>query len=90
MSTNYGHNSDGATNPADPRRSPRVGTIVWGLIVIALAVTLILAEVATINLDMGQVMIGLLIGAGLALVVGGLISAKSREKDDNHPHEAGN
>lgn len=70
---------------ADRQGRPRVGTIVWGLIVIALAVVLILAELATLSLDMGQVVIGLLIGAGLALVVGGVISASNREKDDKHP-----
>ena len=62
-----------------------MGTVVWGLVIIALAGILILAEVATINLDFGQVMIGLLIGAGLALVIGGLVSAKNREKDDKQP-----
>lgn len=73
--------STGAEQPLRPRRA-RAGTIVWGLIVVALAAVMILAEVATISLDMGQVAIGLLIGAGLSLVVGGLISAKYREKDD--------
>lgn len=78
------------TNPTEPirgteaetKRRPRVGTIVWGLIVIALAVVLLLAEVATLSLNMGQVIIGLLIGAGVALVVGGVIAAGNREKDD--------
>lgn len=73
------------SNSAPERRPARVGTVVWGLIIIALAGILILAEVATINLDFGQVLIGLLIGAGLALVIGGLISAKNREKDDKQP-----
>ncbi|WP_026534485.1 hypothetical protein [Arthrobacter sp. H14] len=77
--------ADDPTNSTQPGRRPRVGTVVWGLIIIALASILILAEVATISLDFGQVMIGLLIGAGLALVIGGLISAKNREKDDKQP-----
>ncbi|HET7414899.1 MAG TPA: hypothetical protein VFI97_04300 [Arthrobacter sp.] len=78
-------NPNDSTKPARPRRRPRAGTIVWGLFVIALAVVLILAEVPTLNLDMGQVIIGLLIGAGLALVIGGVISAGNREKDDKRP-----
>lgn len=89
-SKDWDNTIDNSSEPAQTRRRPRVGTIVWGLIVIALAVVLILAELATLNLDMGQVMIGLLIGAGLALVVGGVISASNREKDDKYPYEAGN
>ncbi|GAB3247478.1 hypothetical protein [Arthrobacter pigmenti] len=73
------------TKPAEAKRRPRVGTVVWGLIVIALAVVLLLAEMATLSLNMGQVIIGLLIGAGLALVIGGVISASNREKDDKRP-----
>lgn len=80
-----GANPNDPARPARPRRRPRAGTIVWGLIVMALAVVLILAEVPTLNLDMGQVIITLLIGAGLALVIGGVISAGNREKDDKHP-----
>lgn len=77
--------ADVDSNPRPERRPARVGTVVWGLIIMALAGILILAEVVTISLDFGQVMIGLLIGAGLALVIGGLISAKNREKDDKQP-----
>lgn len=73
------------SKPAEAKRRPRVGTVVWGLIVIALAVVLLLAEMATLSLNMGQVIIGLLIGAGLALVIGGVISASNREKDDKRP-----
>jgi hypothetical protein len=77
------------TKPAEAKRRPRVGTVVWGLIVIAMAVVLLLAEMATLSLDMGQVVIGLLIGAGLALVIGGVISASNREKDDKRPEQTG-
>lgn len=88
MSNNYdaGNSSTNVDSQSEtPRRRAKVGAVVWGLIIIALAAVLILAEVATISLDIGQVMIGLLIGAGLALVIGGLISAKNREKDDKQP-----
>ncbi|GAB3517783.1 hypothetical protein [Arthrobacter monumenti] len=84
-STASSSQADVDNNAESEQRRARVGTVVWGLIIIALAGILILAEVATISLDFGQVMIGLLIGAGLALVIGGLISAKNREKDDKQP-----
>ncbi|WP_245580364.1 hypothetical protein [Arthrobacter castelli] len=71
-----------AHEPTGKRQRPRAGTVVWGLIIIALAVLLILGQVASISLNMGQVVIGLLLGAGLALVIGGIISAGNREKDD--------
>lgn len=70
-----------AIAPARDRR-PRVATIVWGLILVALAVLLILGQVTSISLNMGLVVIGLLLGAGLVLVIGGIISAGTREKDD--------
>lgn len=70
-----------STAPASDRR-PRVATIVWGLILVALAVLLILGQVTSISLNMGLVVIGLLLGAGLVLVIGGIISAGTRQKDD--------
>lgn len=60
----------------------RVGTIVWGLVVIALAVLIIISQLGLVALNGTYVVIGLMIGAGAALVIGGLLSASRR---DNSP-----
>ncbi|MGY4540635.1 hypothetical protein ACVWY0_000536 [Arthrobacter sp. UYNi723] len=67
------------TDAAGPTPT-RVGTVVWGLIVMALAALIIIAHVVTLNGT--YVLIGLMIGAGAALVIGGLLSARKR---DNEP-----
>ena len=63
-----------------PPTGARVGTIVWGLIVLALAALIIIAQLGIVTLNGTYVLIGLMIGAGAALVVGGLLSAR---KGDN-------
>ena len=68
----------GAGGPAPAR----VGTVVWGLIVLALAALIIVAQLGIVALNGTYVLIGLMIGAGVALVVGGLLSARKR---DNQP-----
>ena len=74
----------GTTTRADgpPATPPRVGTVVWGLIVLALAALIIIAQLGVVTLNGTYVLIGLMIGAGAALVVGGLLSARKR---DNEP-----
>jgi hypothetical protein len=69
------------TEPAAPTAT-RVGTVVWGLVVLALAVLIIIAQLGVVTLNGTYVLIGLMIGAGAALVVGGLLSARKR---DNEP-----
>ncbi|MCT9624568.1 hypothetical protein HWD94_05455 [Pseudarthrobacter equi] len=69
------------TDPAGPSTT-RVGTVVWGLIVLALAALIIVAQLGIVTLNGTFVLIGLMIGAGAALVVGGLLSARKR---DNQP-----
>jgi hypothetical protein len=59
----------------------RVGTVVWGLIVLALAVLIIIGQLGIVALNGTYVLIGLMIGAGAALVVGGLLSARRRDKE---------
>ena len=67
--------------PEPPEDSPaRVGTIVWGLIVVALAALIIVAQLGIVALNGTYVVIGLMIGAGAALVIGGLLSARGRDK----------
>lgn len=58
----------------------RVGTIVWGLIVVALAALIIISQLGLVVLNGTYVAIGLMIGAGAALVIGGLLSARGRDK----------
>ena len=66
-----------------PEDSPaRVGTIVWGLIVVALAALIIISQLGIVALNGTYVAIGLMIGAGAALVIGGLLSARGRNQRD--------
>lgn len=58
----------------------RVGTVVWGLIVLALAALIIISRLGIVVLNGSYVLIGLMIGAGAALVIGGLLSARGRDK----------
>jgi membrane-associated phospholipid phosphatase len=59
----------------------RVGTVVWGLIVLALAALIIISRLGLVALNGTYVLIGLMIGAGAALVIGGLLSARRRDND---------
>lgn len=62
---------------AAARRGPRVGTAVWGLIVIAVGLG-ILAVSAGVVFDLGVALIVLLGAAGVILVVGSVISSFRR------------
>ncbi|WP_258229232.1 hypothetical protein [Arthrobacter sp. HMWF013] len=68
---------DRSDGPGTP--SARVGTVVWGLIVVALAALIIIGQLGIVTLNGTYVLIGLMIGAGAALVVGGLLSARKRD-----------
>ncbi|SKB44752.1 hypothetical protein SAMN05660473_00765 [Arthrobacter sp. 49Tsu3.1M3] len=57
----------------------RVGTVVWGLTVVALAALIIIYRLGLVALNGTYVLIGLMIGAGGALVMGGLVSARRRD-----------
>lgn len=78
---------DASTTSATPVASPepessvRVGTVVWGLIVLALAVLIVVAQLGIVELNGTYVLIGLMVGAGAALVIGGLLSARRRDKE---------
>jgi hypothetical protein len=67
----------GTDEPAEARA--RVGTIVWGLVVLALAVLIVISQLGIVVLNGTYVLIGLMIGAGAALVIGGLLSARKRD-----------
>ncbi len=70
-----GQDPEAAGSPA------RVGTVVWGLIVLALAALIIVSTLGIVALNGTYVLIGLMIGAGAALIVGGLISARRRDNE---------
>ncbi|MCD4850704.1 hypothetical protein LN996_07770 [Arthrobacter sp. AK01] len=67
------------TDDDEPRQA-RIGTAVWGLIVIALAALIVISTLGWVTLNGTYVLIGLMIGAGAALVVGGLLSARKGSK----------
>ena len=73
--------SRSAGGPHGGQSPARVGTVVWGLIVLALAALLIIGQLGIVVLNGTYVLIGLMIGAGAALVVGGLLSARRRDKE---------
>ncbi|MFD7024339.1 hypothetical protein [Promicromonospora sukumoe] len=62
---------------AAPKRGPRVGTAVWGLVVIAVGLG-ILAVAAGVVFDLGVALIVLLGAAGVILVAGSVISSVRR------------
>jgi hypothetical protein len=68
---------DRAASTADS--TARVSTIVWGLVVLALAILIIISQLGLVVLNGTYVLIGLMIGAGAALVIGGLLSARRRD-----------
>jgi hypothetical protein len=72
-----------AADPAPPQpsrtsRAPRVRTVTFGLVILAISVISLVALMTDARIDGGVVGLGLLIGAGAALVAGG-ISAAMRE-----------
>lgn len=62
------------------RPSVRIGTLVWGAVLIVIGVLLGIAKFTTIQLDARVVVIGVLLLAGLALLVGGVSSAAIKAK----------
>ena len=66
MSTELNHDGD---------RRPRVGTIIWGLIAVAVGLLVVAGTWWNISFNWAYVLIALLIGSGIALVVAGVLSA---------------
>lgn len=56
------------------RHPARVGTIVWGAVVLVAGVLLILSSQLDLNLDPGLTTMWLLLGAGIAMVAGGAVN----------------
>ncbi|GAA4627635.1 hypothetical protein [Cellulomonas oligotrophica] len=81
--TDRAETSDGtAATPVAPgprRRRVRVGTVVWGVI-IAVVGAGILAVAAGYTIDVQLAAIGLLVAAGLGMIVGPLVAAGRRDR----------
>lgn len=60
----------------------RVGTIVWGAVVIALGILVILIRQAGLQLDAGETAMWLLFGAGLAMVAGGTVNLLRKKQTE--------
>ncbi|WP_284983289.1 hypothetical protein [Arthrobacter sp. efr-133-TYG-118] len=73
------------SEPTAQTARARVSTVVWGLIVVALAALIIISKLGLVALNGTYVLIGLMIGAGAALVIGGLVSARSRKGIESGP-----
>ncbi len=78
----------GHTTPADGGHAPsptpaghllRVGTMVWGAVVVAMGILIIVVNQAGLNLDAGQTAMWLLLGAGVAMVAGGAVNLLQRK-----------
>ncbi|UIK88209.1 hypothetical protein [Arthrobacter polaris] len=60
-----------ATSMPDTDRKPvRVGTVVWGAVVVVLSVLIMLSSQLGLRLDAGQTAMWVLLGAGVAMVAG--------------------
>lgn len=57
------------------RRGVRVRTVVFGLVMLAVAVLSLLSVLTSVRLQGGVLALGILVGAGAALVLGGLTAA---------------
>lgn len=72
--------------PPRVRRRPVVGTIVFGLVMLTISAVSLLGLLTDITPDVGLVGLGLLIGAGLAMVAGGLASVFREARDTRPDH----
>jgi predicted phage tail protein len=73
-----------STSLTRPRRRARVVTIVWGAVLLAVAVLLLVGQFVALAIDPVIVALGLLVGVGLALVAGGILSLRTRPTPDDH------
>ncbi len=78
-----------STSVSAPKRRARIITIVWGAVILALATLVLLSEVVSLSVDPVVVALGLLIGVGLSLVAGGLLSLRFRQSAHDEDDEPG-
>jgi hypothetical protein len=69
-----------ADTVARTRRPVRVRTVVFGLVLLAISVVSLVALLTDVRVDDGVVSVSLLIGAGIALVAGGVAAAVREAK----------
>jgi hypothetical protein len=62
-------------SPDEGRRPVRGRTVVFGLVLLALAVAVLVSALTDLHVDAGSVALAVLIGAGALLVVSGIRSA---------------
>ncbi|MBP3035048.1 hypothetical protein J2M53_02105 [Arthrobacter sp. zg-ZUI100] len=67
------------TSPTGRRQPVRTATIVWGLLIMAAGILLLAWLLTDISLDPMAVLLGLLIGAGAALLIGGAVAAFGKQ-----------
>lgn len=72
-----------STSMTTPRRRARVVTIVWGTVLLAVAVLILLGQFFALSIDPVVVALGLLVGVGLSLIAGGILSLRSRPASDD-------
>ena len=85
MNSTKEHDGTDRTRPADDartriRRPLRVRTVVFGLVMLTISVISLVALLTEVHVDSGVVGLGLLIGAGAALVAGGVAAAVREAK----------
>lgn len=68
---------------ADVRRFP-VGTLVFGLVLVAVGLIMLAGILYGLTLDPAVIAVGIVVGAGLLLIVGGLVAGRR----SNHPHRS--
>lgn len=61
-------------------RQLQVGTVVWGLVLVTLAVLLLLATTVNLSVDPVLVILGVALGAGFALLAGGFLAAMAKNR----------
>ncbi len=82
-----------STSLTPTRSRPRVGTISWGVVLLVAAALLLAGQFFSLSIDPVILTLGLLVGVGLSLVIGGVLSLGSRRTDasdhlDRDDHEA--
>ncbi|WP_309071919.1 hypothetical protein [Arthrobacter sp.] len=73
MSTLYSHQHDDDTRP-------RAGTIIWGALAIIIGTLVLAGELIGLVFDPVLVVMVLLVGTGLALIIGGVLSMNRRNR----------
>ncbi|MHA7178808.1 hypothetical protein ACX80J_01690 [Arthrobacter sp. MDB2-24] len=77
-----------STSITGPERRPRVVTIVWGALILAVAGLVLLGQFVALDIDPVVVALGLLIGVGVSLVAGGILSLRTRTTTDSQDDDA--